>query len=63
MGEVITIIEMLGNSGSFLVFAVGLLHKSTVDFVEACYFCAPAYVHIEESYKCSRMIMTICSFE
>lgn len=63
MGKVVTIIEMLGNAGSFLVFAVESLHKSTVDFVEVGYFCTSAYVHIKKSYKCSRMIKTICSFK
>lgn len=57
MGEVITIIEVLGNTGSFIVFAVDLLHKSIVGFVEVVYFCSPAYVHMGKSYKCCRMIM------
>jgi len=47
VGDVNTIIEMLGNTGSFLGFAVGLLHRSTVDFMEVGYFCIPAYVHIQ----------------
>lgn len=57
------ITELLGNKGSFLAFAVDLLHKSIDDFVELGYFCTPAYVHIGKSYKCSRMIVTISSFE
>lgn len=36
--EVIRIVEVLGNTGSFLVFAVDLLHKSMTDFVVVGYF-------------------------